>query len=231
VKRPIYLKIVHQNRIFRECLASVLSGDGRFRVEPVDNTDADELAAIEQQRPDVVLLDLNLPDQLALALTRYIHDRVDCAKVILLTHVDCEDGLVDCFEAGAKGCVLEESSLDDLRRAIEAVASGETFCSPKMVHSMFSWLAQSARDAYRRERSKQITLTPRELEVLRLIEDRLSNKQIARRLSLSLYTVKNHVHNIVEKLKVSDRFEAVEYARHCRWLPKAKMPDCLRQND
>ena len=115
MKRPIHLKIIHRNRIFRESLAAVLSADDRFQVAPVDHTDADELAAIEQSRPDVVLIDLNLPDQLALELTRHVHERVDSAKVILLTHANSREDLVECFEAGAQGCVLEESSLDDLR--------------------------------------------------------------------------------------------------------------------
>jgi DNA-binding NarL/FixJ family response regulator len=231
VKPVIRLKIVHRNRIFRDCLATVLSGDDRFQIAPVDHTDGDEVAAIAQQRPDVVLIDLNLPEQFALELTHHIREHVPSAKVILLTHANSEEDLVECFEAGAQGCVLEESSLDDLRTAIETVAAGEVFCSPKMVHSMFSHLARSAREAYHRERSKPIDLTPRELEVLRLIEEDLANKQIARRLSISLYTVKNHVHNIVEKLKVSDRYEAVEYARRRRWLRKSSLPGLSPHNN
>ena len=102
MKRPIHLKIIHRNRIFRESLAAVLSADDRFQVAPVDHTDADELAAIEQSRPDVVLIDLNLPDQLALELTRHVHERVDSAKVILLTHANSREDLVECFEAGLR---------------------------------------------------------------------------------------------------------------------------------
>ena len=229
MKRPIHLKIIHHNRIFRECVAAVLSGDERLHVAPLDHTDAAELAAIERDRPDVVLIDLNLPEQLAVELTHRVREQVESAKVILLLHANSEEDLVECFEAGAHGCVLEESSLDDLRMAIDAVMSGETYCSPKMVHSMLGWLARSARDAYRRERLRPSELTPRELEILRLVEVHLSNKQIASRLSVSLYTVKNHVHNIVEKLKVCDRFEAVEYARRRRWLPKTKLPGSSRQ--
>ena len=95
---------------------------------------------------------------------------------------------------------------------------------------MFGWLAESAAEAYRRDRSRPSELTPREVEVLRLIEEHLSNKQIARRLSLSLYTVKNHVHNIVEKLKVCDRHEAVEYAGRRHWLTRSKLLGSSRQD-
>lgn len=231
MKRPIHITIVHRNRIFRESLAFALSEADRFQVAPVDHTAADELAAIQHQRPDVVLIDLNLPDQLALELTHHIRERTDTARVILLTHANSREDLVECFEAGAHGCVLEESSLDDLRGAIEAVAAGKTFCSPEMVHSMVGWLAESAREAHRRERARPGELTPRELEVLRLIGDHLANKQIARQLSISMYTVKNHVHNIVEKLKVCDRHEAVEYARRRHWLTRSKFLGSSRQEN
>ncbi len=215
---PIRIKIIHRNRIFRECLARVLSGDGRFVVAPVDHTDADYLAAIASEHPQVVLLDLNLPDQLALSLTQHIREEASYARIILLTHVSTQDDLVECFAAGAHGGVLEESSLQDLREAIERVLAGETFCSPGMVHSVFRRLAQTARENYRRDRVEVVQLTARELEIVRLIAAHLSNKQIAKKLSVSLYTVKNHVHNIVEKLQVTGRYEAVDYARKQRWL-------------
>ena len=220
---PIRVKIVHRNRIFRECLARVLSGDGRFLVAQVDHTDADYLAAIAAERPQVVLIDLSLPQQLALSLTQHIREEASYARIIVLTHVNTHDDLAECFAAGAQGGVLEESSLQDLREAIEKVAAGETFCSPGLVHSMFRRLAQSAQESYRRDRVDAVRLTARELEIVRLISEHLSNKQIAKRLSVSLYTVKNHVHNIVEKLQVTGRYEAVDYARKQRWLAPGKL--------
>jgi DNA-binding NarL/FixJ family response regulator len=219
----ICVKIVHRNRIFRECLARVLSAEGHFLVGQVDHTAADYLNAILLDPPQVILVDLNLPDQLALSLTQHLRDRVPCVRVVLLTHSSSHDDLVECFAAGAHGGVLEESSLQDLREAIEKVASGEAFCSPGMVHSMFRRLAQAAQGNYRHDPGHAAQLTPRELEIVRLISEHLSNKQIARRLSVSLYTVKNHVHNIVEKLQVTGRYEAVDYARKQRWLGTASL--------
>ena len=105
-----------------------------FRLLPVDHTDADELAAIEQSRPDVVLIDLNLPDQLALELTRHVHERVDSAKVILLTHANSREDLVECFEAGARVACWRNPRSTIFGGAIVAVAAGKTFCSPQMVH-------------------------------------------------------------------------------------------------
>ena len=124
----------------------------------------------------------------------------------------------------AHGCVPEDSSLQELREAIEKVAAGDIFCSHATVHSVLHRMAHRAGEVRRQDWSEAPSLTPRELEIVRLIAEHLSNKQIARRLSVSLYTVKNHVHNIVEKLQVARRYEAVDVARKRMWLAAAKVP-------
>jgi len=217
------VKIIHRNRLFRECLANVLSEDSRFLAEQVDHTADGSLAAIAAGSPQVVLLDLNLPEPTtALSLMYDIREQGPSLRIILLSHAGTHDDLVECFSAGAQGCVLEESSLQELREAIEKVAAGETYCSHGLVHAVFQRMAQAARESYRHDRDGTPCLTPRELDIVRLISEHLSNKQIARRLSVSLYTVKNHVHNLVEKLKVAGRYEAVDYARRQRWLLPGK---------
>jgi DNA-binding NarL/FixJ family response regulator len=219
---PIRVTIVHQNRIFRECLAAVLSEGGRFLVKQVDHTLPGCAANISAEHPQVALIDLGLPEQLALELTHQIRQQQAAPRIILLTHARTPDDLVECFAAGAAGCVLEETSLQDLREAIERVAEGGTFCSHALVHSMLHRMAQRVSESDRPKDGGIACLTPRELEIVRLIAEHLSNKQIARRLSVSLFTVKNHVHNIVEKLQVSGRYEAVDFARKHRWLDVAK---------
>jgi DNA-binding NarL/FixJ family response regulator len=220
MERPIHLKIIHRNRLFRECLESVLAEDQRFHVQIVDHTDPRELETFDREESDVILIDLNLPGQMAVDLTQRIRQRLDRAKLLLLAYANPQDSLVECIAAGAHGCILETASLDELDSAIEKVYRGETFCSPEIVQTMFDQLAQAGSDAPWRRRAESINLTPRELEIVDLISNRLSNKEIARELSLSVYTVKNHVHNIIEKLAVEDRHEAVEYARQRRWLKK-----------
>ncbi len=121
---PIRVKIVHRNRMFRECLAAVLSEDDRFRVAQVDHAVAGSLAAIAADSPQVVLIDLPLPDQLALSLTRHIREQAPSVQIILLAHASKHNYLVECFTAGAQGCVLEGSSLQELCEAIERVAAG-----------------------------------------------------------------------------------------------------------
>ncbi len=219
VARPIHVKIVHQNRIFRECLAAVLAENGSAVVGTVDHADPDVVAAIVSDQPEVVLIDRNLPEQFALELTRQIHDQPSGPGVVLLTHASSQEDLVDCFTAGAHGCVEEGASVQDLREAIEKVAAGGIYCSNGLIHTMFHRVAQQAREGRDRTGNDEALLTPRELEIVRLIGEHLSNKQIARKLSVSLYTVKNHVHNVVEKLNVSGRYEAVEL---CAQAPHAR---------
>ena len=220
MERPIHLKIIHRNRLFRECLESVLTEDNRFHVQVVDHTDSRDLETFDREESDVLLLDLNLPGQLAVELTERVRRRLEHVKLLLLAYASSQDCLVECIAAGAHGCILETASLDELDSAIEKVHRGETFCSQEIVQTMFDQLAQTTSNAPWRRRAESIELTSRELEIVELISNRLSNKEIARELSLSAYTVKNHVHNILEKLQVEDRHEAVEYARQRRWLKR-----------
>jgi DNA-binding NarL/FixJ family response regulator len=211
-------------------LASVLSVDERFQLTDLDHNDPDCLKSIQQRGLSVVLIDLQLPQQLAIELTQHVRERAAATKVILLAQTEAllsrgeaEDRLVECLAAGAHGCVLEEASLQELQAAVQKVVAGERYYSPEIIPSMCHRLVESARGSSWRERVKAIELTPRELQVVSLVADGLSNKQIARRLSLSLYTVKNHVHNVVEKLQVESRFKAVEYARQRGWLERLKV--------
>jgi DNA-binding NarL/FixJ family response regulator len=155
---------------------------------------------------------------LALELTRQVRAEAPETKLIILSHGHLQEQLIECMAAGAHGCLLEEASLKDVAAAVERVLAGETFCSPEIVQPIFHRLAETAQQAEWHQRSQAAELTPRELEILQLIAGRLSNKQIARRLSLSLYTIKNHIHNLLEKLRVEDRHEAVDYARHQQWI-------------
>jgi len=214
----IRLAVIHQSRLLRECMVSVLTGGRGLEVTSGDPNSDDLLESLAQGQPHVVLIDLSLPGRGAVHLTQEFARRLQGAKIVLLARSGSHENLLECIAAGAHGCVLEETSLDELQAAVERVLRGEMFCSPEIVQSMFTQLAQVARDSAWRERVSCVSLTARELEILHLIADRLSNKEIAKRLCLSLHTVKNHVHNIVEKLHVEDRHGAVEYARQHRWL-------------
>jgi DNA-binding NarL/FixJ family response regulator len=216
----IHVKVCHRSRIFRECLAGVLSLDERFQATDADHGGPEFLPSLKAEPCDVVLVDSMLPDGLAVRLAQDLQASGVAAKVLLLAGVDSHEQLFDCIADGVHGCVSENSSIEQVRAAVEQAVRGETVCSPEILGTMFASMTKFGHETFRRERANSATLTRRELEIVELIAQRLSNKQIAKRLSLSLYTVKNHVHNIVEKLHVEDRHEAVEYARRHQWLTR-----------
>jgi DNA-binding NarL/FixJ family response regulator len=160
---------------------------------------------------------------MAMEITRAAKDRQLNTKVIVLVPDD-HDRLVECIAAGAHGCVMERSPLEDLGEAISRVLNGETFCSPDIVTTMFSQLARFASlNGELGQVTKERRLTSREHDVLDLLAKRKSNKQIASELSISLFTVKNHVHNILEKLNAESRIEAVEIRRQQQVLSRLSL--------
>jgi DNA-binding NarL/FixJ family response regulator len=210
--QTVRLVIVSDNQLFCQCLASVMVANGDFTV--VGNaTNPDEgFTEAKAQQPEVILIDIALPHNGAFELARQISLELPQVKVVILGVTVAEADILACVEAGASGYVGKDASLDDLIAAIRAVSRGETICSPQVAHSVFSRVAELASERHRRQRLDFANLTAREVEILQLIADGLSNKQIAQQLFLSLHTVKNHVHNILEKLKVRRRSEAARYA-------------------
>ena len=220
MSQVIRVKVCHRSRIFRECLASALSLDERFRVTDADHSGPEFLRSLNGEPCDAILVDSMLPDELAVRLAQDFQANGVRTKVILLSGVDSHEQLFDCMVGGVHGCVSENSSIEQMRAAIEQAVRGETVCSPDILGTMFAGMTKFRQETFWRERANSVRLTPRELEIVELIAQGLGNKQIAKRLFLSLYTVKNHVHNLVEKLQVEDRHEAVEYARRHRWLTR-----------
>ncbi|QEG01252.1 Transcriptional regulatory protein DegU [Stieleria maiorica] len=213
------LIVFHRNRLFRDCLATFLDNEKNYDVSPYDHDphdhDADDWKnRLLESGADILLLDVNLAGGLAVEVTRMFYELAGGTKIILLVP-DEHDYLSACMAMGVHGCVLERSSLSDLREAIHRVLSGDKFCSPDFVASMFAeiqrlskptaWVPPSLPDEPR--------LTSREIEVMELLNQRKSNKEIASKLCVSLFTVKNHVRNILEKLDVDNRMEAVDVAR------------------
>lgn len=214
--------VFHRNMLFRDCLASYLRSSAGYETTAVDHARVDQIDAELRSGASLCLLDLGLPDSLAVEIARTVQDAALDLRLLLLVP-DERGRLIECMAAGVHSCILEESSLDELQAALEAVQTGETYCSPKLISTMFSqlpgyvhppkWLSQTAYPSSAR-------LTPREEQVLQLLSKRKSNKQIAKELCVSVFTVKNHVHNILEKLHVESRIEAVEIARQQSWLSR-----------
>ncbi len=208
----IRLMIVDDFRLFRECLEAFLAKHGDISVVKSIADPEDALNGARTIQPDIILVNINFPNNKAFELIKQISLELSQVKVIVFQLTEEESNVLKYIEAGANGYVSSEASMKDLMRTIRLVYSGETVCSPKIAYSVFSRVAELSRKHRSKLNHGSEGLTAREMEILRLISVGLSNNQIAQQLYLSLCTVKNHVHNILEKMEVRSRSEAVHYA-------------------
>jgi len=203
--------VVADIRLFREGLAEMLRAEPEIEVVATAAGADEAVRALRELDPDVALVDMAIPDNKW--LVRALVAAVPGACIVALAVPEIEREVLACAEVGVAGYVTRDGSIEDVVAAVESAARGEILCSPRMAARLFQRVATLAL-----ERSPNIEsrLTTRELEILDLIDQGLSNKEIARRLTIQLSTVKNHVHNILEKLNVSRRSEAAARARAAR---------------
>jgi two-component system, NarL family, nitrate/nitrite response regulator NarL len=204
--------IVSGLRLLRDGLADALVRHGGICVAAAVPDAERAGAAITDHAPTLVLIDIELRD--SLALVRSIRDLPRPPRIVMFAASESEEALLPYIEAGIQGYVARDGSLADVVATVESVSRGETIISPKLAASLFQRLACQRR---RRESGTVADdLTSREREILGLVERGLSNKEIARTLGIELATVKNHVHRVLEKLKVSRRGQAAARARYDR---------------
>jgi DNA-binding NarL/FixJ family response regulator len=212
--------LVTRLRLLADTLAHALPPAG---VELVGAADAleDVLSLLAELEPHVVVIDAAIPG--ALPATRAIVSAAPDVQAVVLGIADVPGEVLAFAEAGAAAYVPRDGRLPDLVRAVEGAVAGELDVSPRVAAALIARVGElaSARP------SGSVRLTSRELEVLRLIDGGLSNKQIARQLQIELATVKNHVHNILAKLEVSSRAEAARLLRHSAAAADAAATDLV----
>ncbi len=178
--------------------------------EAADGVEA--VARAQELHPDVVLMDVRMPKRTGIEATREIRELVPRAKVLMLTISDDETDLYESIRAGAAGYLLKEISIDEVADAVRSVWAGHSRISPAMASKLITEFAAMSKRAEEQEHLPAPRLTEREMEVLRLVAKGLNNRDIAAELFISGNTVKNHVRNILEKLHLHSRMEAVVYA-------------------
>ncbi|HET7682524.1 MAG TPA: response regulator transcription factor [Marmoricola sp.] len=207
---PVRVLVVDDQELFRRGLTMLLGVESDIEVvgEAGDGVRAAELAV--ELVPDVVLLDVRMPRRGGLETCVQIKEQIPNARIIMLTVSDEEADLYEAVKNGASGYLLKDSSIDEVAQAVRVVAEGQSLISPMMAAKLLDEFKEMSRT----DRETVITprLTDRELEVLRLVAKGLNNREIAKQLFISENTVKNHVRNILEKLQLHSRMEAVMYA-------------------
>jgi DNA-binding NarL/FixJ family response regulator len=207
---PIRVAVVDDQELFRRGLTMLLSVEDDIEVvgEASDGIAGTELAA--SAVPDVILMDVRMPKRSGIEACVAIKEAAPTARIIMLTVSDEEADLYDAVKNGASGYLLKDSSIDEVAQAIRVVADGQSLISPSMAIKLLDEFKQMSRSD--RQQVPTPRLTDRELEVLKLVAHGLNNREIAKRLFISENTVKNHVRNILEKLQLHSRMEAVMYA-------------------
>ncbi len=207
VARAARVLVVDDQTLFRTGLTSLLREDERVEVvgQAVDGADAVKQAA--KVKPDVVLMDIKMPNVDGIEATRQILELVPGIKVLILTTFETDSQVIQALKAGASGYVLKDSSAAAIVSSIVAVMSGEKVMASAVANRVLDMLTGTATP-----KEFYDGLTNREIEILKLLANGMANKQIAYRLKISEKTVRNHVSNMYEKLGIYDRSQAVLYA-------------------
>ncbi|MDQ1414897.1 MAG: hypothetical protein QOF81_510 [Acidimicrobiaceae bacterium] len=204
--------IADDQAVFRRGLFVVLSTEDNIEVVAEAENGEEAIAKTEELAPDVVLMDVRMPRVNGIEAARQIREISPSTKILMLTVSDEEDDLYQAIKAGANGYLLKEISVEEVADAIRAVAQGQSLISPSMASKLLNEFNSLARRAEERDQYLAPRLTSRELDVLRQVARGMSNREIADTLFISENTVKNHVRNILEKLHLHSRMEAVMYA-------------------
>lgn len=214
-KRPIALVLIDDNRLLREGLAAMIHGQPGFKVL-VASADVDEaLTKVRDANPDVVLVDFGLADHDSLSLTATVHQEVPAAKVIVMGLLPLQEDVADYVRAGAAGFIMKDASFEDFFSTIRAVAGGTVVLPPALTTSLFAQIARNVVNPKQEQVLESVRLTTREHQVIDLLGEGLSNKEIAARLHIAVHTVKSHVHNVLEKLALHSRLEVAAFT-HAR---------------
>lgn len=218
----VRLMVVADIRLYREGLARLLSSFEGFEVVATAGTRDRALERLASRDPGVVLVDRSVPD--CLTLVSGLRSARPDIKVVVLTLEEDEGAVLPCAEAGIDGYVTRDASAEELVAAIRAAQAGELHCSPKTAGSLLRRVSHLAA-----ARHPLSVLTKREVEVLGFLERGMSNRKISESLGIQVATVKNHVHNILEKLRVGGRGEAAAMFRRERLPEGAELKDLDRE--
>ena len=220
---PIALVLIDDNRLLREGLAAMIHTQPGYKVLAA-SADVDEaLQQVREAKPDVVLVDFGLVDHDSLRLTATVHAEVPAARVIIMGLLSVQEDVADYVRAGASGFIMKDASFEDFFGTIRAVAGGAEVLPPALTNSLFAQIARNASRGSRTRILEAVRLTSRERQVVDLLGEGLSNKEISIRLHIAVHTVKSHVHNVLEKLALRSRLEVAAFS-HSGGVTRRKEP-------
>ncbi|WP_243290273.1 response regulator transcription factor [Bacillus sp. FJAT-47783] len=222
----IKIVLIDDHQLFREGVKRILDFEPTFEVVAEADDGSEALMIVEEYNPDVVIMDINMPNVNGVEATKHLVDANNETKVIILSIHDDENYVTHALKTGAQGYLLKEMDADTLIEAVKVVADGGSYLHPKITHNLVKEFRRLALQGQPRNINQLPTeirrplhiLTRRECEVLQMLADGKSNRSIGESLFISEKTVKNHVSNILQKMNVNDRTQAVVVAIKNGWV-------------
>lgn len=205
----IRVAIIDDNRLVREALTAMLNRLADLQVVSSGIADSAIPAGSD---PQVLLLDVGLRDQDSLRVAATLQAENPNARIIVMDLLPVNEEIIEFVNAGVSGFVLKDASFDDFVATIRSVAAGNKVLPPRMTESLFSQIAREVEGQERAQVVEAVRMTRREREVIELIGEGLSNKEIAQRLNIATHTVKSHVRNVMEKLALHTRLQIAAYS-------------------
>jgi DNA-binding NarL/FixJ family response regulator len=212
MKKKIRLLLIEDNRLLRDGILSILKPYKDIIIIAASGNSKNTLLKIHQLKPNVVLLDLGLRSQNSLHVVEIVKQEFPTAKVIVMDLAPVQSDILQYVKAGANGFILKDASLNDFLITIRSVNEGATVLPPLLVDSLFSQIVDHAMGNGKSKLKEAVRMTKREREVIELLGKGLSNKDIAQKIHISTFTVKSHIHNIMEKLALHTRLEIANYS-------------------
>ncbi|HEY5123781.1 MAG TPA: response regulator transcription factor [Ignavibacteria bacterium] len=206
-KTKIRLLVIEDNRILREGIMSILKSHRDISIIGESGKSKNTILKIHKHKPNVILLDLGLRSQNSLGLVERVKKEFPDSKVIVMDLVPVQADIIQFVKAGASGFLLKNTTLDEFLATIRAVAEGVKVLPPHLNDSLFTQIIEFAVKSGKTKLINAVKMTKREIEILALISDGFTNKKMAQKLHISDYSVKSHIHNILEKLALRTRIE------------------------
>jgi DNA-binding NarL/FixJ family response regulator len=214
VAKKIRILLIEDNPILRDGITVVLNNQSDFKVVNVIGSGNDVLTKARISKPHVILMDVGLKDVNEISVVGEMRKNLPEAKVIGMGFIPSQSDIVEFIEAGASGFILKDATIPEFISTVRSVAEGKMILPPALTSSLFTHVIDIALKKRKGSITKAVRMTVREQEIIALIGDGLSNKQIGAQLNIATFTVKSHVHNILEKLALHSRLQIAVHAHN-----------------